>query len=171
MEQPLPLAECIEDLAQSGWGPEQWHFKWKMDGDVPVIESRDFLSRLAGRDLLREELLAGEFEGSLPEFARWLNTHRKNPTHEVLMGGEIAEGQKRGKLTIAPGTTLQQALVAFARASGVGINVVLLGSTNPLSGKLLSHPNAWEGAFIQDLAEWIPTEDELQRASGMTPPK
>jgi len=171
MEMPLPLAECIEDLAQSGWGPEQWHFKWKMDGDVPVIESRDFLSRLAGRDLLREELLAGEFEGSLPEFARWLNTHRKNPTHEVLMGGEIAEGQKRGKLTIAPGTTLQQALVAFARASGVGINVVLLGSTNPLSGKLLAHPNAWEGAFIQDLAEWIPTEDELQRASGMSPPK
>jgi hypothetical protein len=169
MEQPLPLDECLADLAQSGFGPESWHFKWKMDDGVPVIESRDFLALLAGRDLLREELLAGEFEGSLPEFTRWLNTHRKSSTHEVLMGGEIVPGQKRGKLTIAPGTTLQQALVAFARASGVSIHFVLLGSTNPLSGKLVTHPAAWQGAFVQDLAEWIPTEEELQRASGIVP--
>ncbi len=169
LEQPMPLTECLDDLAQSGWGPEHWHFKWKLSGDVPVIESRDFLSKLAGRDLLREELLAGEFEGSLPEFARWLNTHRKSPNHQVLMGGEIVAGQKRGKITIAPGTTLQQSLVAFARASGVSINFVLLGSTNPLSGKVLTHPNAWEGAFIQDLSEWIPTAEELQRASGVVP--
>jgi hypothetical protein len=169
MEQLLPLNECLDDLAASGWGADRWHFKWKMDGDVPVIESRDFLSRLAGRDLLREELLAGEFEGSLPEFTRWLNTHRKKPSNEVLMGGEIVEGQKRGKITIAPGTTLQQALVAFAKASGVSINFVLLGSVNPLSGKIVAHPNAWIGAFIQDLAEWTPTEDELQRASGVVP--
>ena len=164
-----PLNVCLDDLAASGWGPDRWHFKWKLDGDVPVIESRDFLFRLAGRDLLREELLAGEFEGSLPEFARWLNTHRKSPTREVLMGGEISEGLKRGKLTIAPGTTLQQSLVAFAKASRVSINVVLLGSTNPLSGKVLTHPNAWEGAYIQDLSEWIPTKEELQRASGIAP--
>jgi hypothetical protein len=130
-----------------------------------VIESRDFLARLAGRDLLREELLAGEFEGSLPELARWLNTHRKKPTNEVLMGGEIVEGQKRGKFTVTPGMTLQQALLAFAKSSGVAVNVVLLGPTNPVSGKLLQHPNAWQGAFLQDLAEWIPTEEELRRAS------
>ncbi len=168
-EQIVPLKACLDELAESGWGPEHWHFKWKMVDDVPVIESRDFLATLAGRDLLREELLAGEFEGSLPEFTRWLNTHRKKPTHEVLMGGEVVEGQKRGKLTIASGTTLQQALVAFAKASGVGINFVLLGSTNPLSGKIVSHPKAWQGAFVQDLAEWIPTAEELQRASGVVP--
>ena len=167
LEQQVPLEECLDDLAQSGWGPEHWHFKWKMDDGVPVIESRDYLSKLAGRDLLREELLAGEFEGSLPEFARWLNTHRKNPTKEVLMGGEIVEGQKRGKITVASGTTLQQALVMFARASGVGIHFVLLGSVNPLSGQALTHPNAWIGAYIQDLAEWIPTAEELQRSSGV----
>jgi hypothetical protein len=168
-EQIVPLKACLDELAESGWGPEHWHFRWKMVDDVPVIESRMFLYSLPGRDLLREELLAGEFEGSLPEFTRWLNTHRKNPTHEVLMGGEIVEGQKRGKITIAPGTTLQQALVAFARASGVGINFVLLGSTNPLSGKVVTHPKAWQGAFIQDLSEWIPTAEELQRASGVVP--
>ena len=165
-EQKLPLKEDLDELAQSGWGPEKWHFKWKMDGDVPVIESRDYLDRLAGRDLLRMELLAGEFEGSLPELARWINAHMKARTTEVLMGGEIAEGQRRAKLTIAPGTTVQQALVAFAKSSGVSPYVLLLGPTNPISGKLLTHPNAWRGAFVQDLSEWIPTEWELKRATG-----
>jgi hypothetical protein len=163
----VPLEACLNDLSQSGFGPENWHFKWKMDGDVPVIESRDYLSKLAGRDLLREELLAGEFEGSLPQFARWLNEHRKNPTHEVFMGGEVVEGQKRAKLTIAPGTTVQQALVDFARASRVSVYVALLGTVNPLSGKTLTHPNAWQGAFLQDLSEWTPTPEELKRATGI----
>ncbi len=162
-----PLVETIDDLAQSGWGEDRWHFKWKMDGDVPVIESRDFLNRLAGRDLLRAELLSGEFEGSLAELARWFNTHMKKTTTDVFMGGEIAEGQKRGKFTVAPGTTVQQALVAFAKASGVSPYVVLLGNYNPLSGKLIAHPNAWQGAYLQDLSEWTPTKEELKRASGV----
>lgn len=168
-EQKLPLVENLDELAQSGWGPERWHFKWKMEDGVPVIESRDYLHRLAGRDLLRGELLAGEFEGSLPEFARWANSHMKNPTREVLMGGEIVEGLPRGKITIAPGTTLQQALIAFAKSSGVSPYVVLLGGVNPLSGKQVAHPNAWQGAFLQDLSEWVPTEEELQRATGVNP--
>lgn len=168
-EQKLPLVENLDELSQSGWGPERWHFKWKMEDGVAVIESRDFLHRLAGRDLLRAELLAGEFEGSLPELARWANSHLKNPSREVLMGGEIVEGMPRGKITIAPGTTLQQALVAFAKSSGVSPYVVLLGSVNPLSGKLIAHPNAWQGAFLQDLSEWLSTEEELQRATGVNP--
>ena len=163
------LKETIDDLAESGWGPERWHFKWKMDGDVPVIESRDFLHRLAGRDLLRAELLAGEFEGSLPELARWINSHMKRRTTDVLMGGEIVEGQRRAKITIAPGTTVQQALVMFAKSSGVSAHFVLLGGVNPLSGKLIAHPNAWQGAYLQDLSEWLPTKEELQRATGYFP--
>ncbi len=166
-EQGLSLEETIEELAQSGWGPERWHFKWKLEDGVPVLESRDYLHRLAGRDLFRAELLAGEFEGSLPELARWVNAHMKKPTHEVLMGGEIVEGMPRGKMRIAPGTTLQQALVAFAKNSGVSVYVVLVGSQNPLSGKLVSNPKAWQGAFIQDLSEWKNTEEELRRASGV----
>jgi hypothetical protein len=51
----------------------------------------------------------------------------------------------------------------------VSVNFVLMGSTNPLNGKAIAHPNAWQGAFIQDLSEWIPTEEELQRASGIAP--
>lgn len=163
----MPLEPSLDELAESGFGPQSWHFKWKMQDGVPVVESKDFLYRLAGRDLLRAELLPGEFEGTLPEFARWANTHMKKPTNEVLMGGEIEEGLQRGAITIAPGTTLQQALVAFAKTSGVPVNLVLLGVVNPLSGKLISHPNAWQGAYVQDLRQWVPTEEEIRRASGI----
>ncbi len=165
----MPLRETIDELGESGFGPEQWHFRWKTIDDVPVIESRAFLHQLAGRDLLREELLAGEFEGSLPELTRWINTHRKRPTHEVLMGGEAVEGQRRGKITIAPGTTVQRALVMFAKSSAVSPYVLLVGDTNPLTGALLSDRNSWQGAFVQDLSEWLPTLADYRRA-GVTPP-
>ena len=42
----------------------------------------------------------------------------RSPTDEVLMGGEIVDGQKRGKITIAPGTTVQQAIVAVREGLG-----------------------------------------------------
>lgn len=157
----LPLVETLDDLGTSGWGPEAWHFKWKMEDGVPVIESSRFLYNLQGRDLFRDELLAGEFEGSLPELARWINTHFKKPSGAVLMGGEIVDGLPRGKITVAPGTTVQQALVQFAKASGVAAYVVVLDMTNPLSGKLVTHPNVWRGAYLEDLAEWTPTPEQI----------
>jgi hypothetical protein len=152
----MPLVETLDDLGQSGWGPESWHFKWKMQDGLPVIESSRFLYMLAGRDLLRQELLGGDFEGSLPEFARWLNSHLKNAGSDVLMGGEIAPDLPRTSLTIASGTTVQQALVEFAKASKISPYVTLLDLTNPISGKQVAHPNAWKGAYLQDLAEWLP---------------
>ena len=144
----LELVATLDDLGASGWGPDRWHFKWHDVDGVPVIESSRFLF------FLRAELLAGEFEGSLPEFARWLNTHQKNPSGEVLMGGEIVEGQPRAKLTIASGTTVQAALIAFAKASGVSPAIAVLDMANPVTGKLGTHPNAWRGAYLQDLSEW-----------------
>jgi hypothetical protein len=119
-----------------------------------VIESARFLFFLRGRDLFRSELLAGEFEGSLPELARWINTHQKNPNGEVLMGGEIVEGLPTAKLKIEPGTTVFDALIEFAKASGVSANVSVLDMANPVTGKMGVHPNAWRGAYLQDLGEW-----------------
>jgi hypothetical protein len=152
----LPLVETLDALGASGWGPTVWHFKWQMADGVPVIESNRFLFMLAGRDLLREELLAGEFDGSLPELARWANAHRKKPTPDVLMGGEIAPGQPRGRFTVASGMTVQQALVAFAKASGISPYVALLDLTSALSGEQVTHPHLWAGAYLMDLGEWLP---------------
>jgi hypothetical protein len=150
----LELVATLDDLGASGWGPERWHFKWKDVEGVPVIESARFLFFLRGRDLFRSELLAGEFEGSLPELARWINTHQKNPNGEVLMGGEIVEGLPTAKLKIEPGTTVFDALIEFAKASGVSANVSVLDMANPVTGKMGVHPNAWRGAYLQDLGEW-----------------
>jgi len=150
----LELVATLDDLGASGWGPDHWHFKWKEENGVPVVESARFLFFLRGRDLFRAELLSGEFEGSLPELARWINTHQKSPTGEVLMGGEIVEGLPRAKLTIAPGTTVLDALIQFAKASGVSPTIAVLDMANPVTGKIGTHPNAWRGAYLQDLAEW-----------------
>lgn len=150
----LELVATLDDLAASGWGPDHWHFKWKEQDGVPVVESARFLFFLRGRDLFRAELLSGEFEGSLPELARWINTHQKSPSGEVLMGGEIVEGLPRAKLTIAPGTTVLDALIQFAKASGVSPTIAVLDMANPVTGKIGTHPNAWRGAYLQDLAEW-----------------
>jgi hypothetical protein len=152
----MPLVETLDELGASGWGPESWHFKWKMEDGVPVIESSRFLYMLAGRDLFREELLGGDFEGTLPEFARWVNAHMKNPSGDVLMGGEITPDQPRTSLTIASGTTVQQALIEFTKASKISPYVALLDLTNPVSGQQVAHPHAWKGAYLQDLAEWLP---------------
>ncbi len=157
VDTPLPLKETLDDLGDSGWGPEVWHFKWRMDDGVPVIESRHFLNVLAGRDIFRAELLAGEFEGSLAELARWINAHLRNPSGEILMGGEIVEGQPRGKFTVPSGMTVTQALIAFTKSSQVSPYVTLLDLLNPLSGQQVTHPHAWKGAYIQDLADWLPS--------------
>jgi hypothetical protein len=150
----LELVATLDDLGASGWGADRWHFKWKTVDGLPVIESARFLFFLRGRDLFRAEVLAGEFEGSLPELARWINTHQKKPTGEVLMGGEIVEGLPTAKLVIEPGSTVLDVLVDFAKASGVSPHVAVLDMAHPVTGKLGTHPNAWRGAYLQDLAEW-----------------
>jgi hypothetical protein len=153
----LPLAATLDELGASGWGPTIWYFKWKDVDGVPLLESDRYLYSIQGRELFREELLAGEFEGTLGDLARWINTHRKSASDSVLMGGEIVEGQPRAKLTIAPGTTVQQALVAFAKASGVSQYAVVLDMLSPVSGKQVAHPNAWHGAYLQELSDWMQT--------------
>ena len=84
----LPLDETLNNLAQSGFGPAAWHFHWKDVDGVPVLMTNHFLYYLRGRDILGKTLLPGEFEGSLPELARWINSHVKDPN------GESADGRR-----------------------------------------------------------------------------
>ena len=150
----LPLDQTLNDLSQSGFGPTKWHFKWKNVDGVPVVMTNHFLYYLRGRDLLTRTLLSGEFEGSLPELARWINSHMKDSNGEVLMGGEIVEGQPRGKVKAEAGTTVAQALEQFAKTSRTSPYVIILDMQNPITGGLIENPRAWHGAYLQDLAEW-----------------
>lgn len=155
MDPKLPLAETLDELGASGWGPTVWYFKWKMLDGVPLLQSDRYLYSIHGRELFREELLAGEFEGTLGDLARWINTHRKSASDAVLMGGEIVEGQPRAKLTIAPGTTVEEAMVAFAKATGVSQYAVVLDMWSAVSGKQVVHPHTWRGAYLQYLSDWV----------------
>jgi len=150
----LPLNQTLDNLAQSGFGPSSWHFKWKEIDGVPVLMTNHFLYYLRGRDLLSRTLLPGDFEGSLPELARWINTHVKDANGEVLMGGEIVDGQPRGQVKAEAGTTVAQAIEQFARSSRTSPYVIVLDLQNPFTGTFIDHPRAWRGAYLQDLAEW-----------------
>lgn len=161
-----PLKETLDGLAASGFGPAAWHFHWREEDGVPVVRSSHFLGFLRGRDFLSAPLLAGEFEGSLPELARWLNAHQKSPNGQVMMGGEITDGMAKGRIRIESGETVHQALIAFAKASGVSPYVIVLDMWNPLTGALLQNPRVWSGAYLQDLAEWH-TQPGDERAKGV----
>jgi len=165
----MPLEDLLNNLSQSGFGPASWHFRWRMEDGVPVIRTNAFLYFLRGRDIFSAELLPGDFEGSLPEFARWVNTHQRHPSGEVLMGGEITDGMARGKVHAEAGQTVHDALVAFAKSSGVSPYVVVLEMQSPISNQMSQQPHAWRGAFLQDLSEWV-SKPEDEPALGMTHP-
>src|SRR5258706_5440892 len=132
----LPLKESLDNLAASGFGPASWHFHWREEDGVPVVRSSHFLYFLRGRDLISAPLLGGEFEGSLPELARWINAHQKSPTGEGLMGGEITEGQPRAKIKIDSGETGAQAVLASAKRAGRAPYVLCRDMQNPSTGTL-----------------------------------
>lgn len=166
-----PLKESLDNLGASGFGPASWHFHWREEDGVPVVRTNHFLFYLRGRDLISAPLLGGEFEGSLPELARWINTHQKSPNGEVLMGGEIAAGMPTAKLKIESGETVHQALLAFAKASGTSPYVLVLDMQNPFTGVLIQDPRAWSGAYLQDLSEWHSRPGDESALGIVTHPK
>jgi hypothetical protein len=150
----LPLQEALQNMSGTGWGPQAYQYKFREEEGLPVLRTNHFLYYLRGRDFLSAPLLAGDFEGSLPELARWINSHQKSSTGDVLMGGEIADGMPKGKIHVESGETLHQALLAFAKASQSSPYVIVQDMQNPLSGQMVERPGAWHGAFLMNLAEW-----------------
>ncbi|MFI5314757.1 MAG: hypothetical protein ACHQ6T_03590 [Myxococcota bacterium] len=161
--------ETLDVLAASGFGPGSWHFHWREEDGVPVLRTNHFLYYLRGRDMISAPLLGGDFEGSLPELARWINSHWKSPAGDVFMGGEITDGMPKGKVHVESGETVDQVLVAFAKSSGVSPYVLVLDLLNPFSGVMVEHPRSWRGAYLQDLSEWR-SHPEDDRVNGVLPP-
>jgi hypothetical protein len=158
----LPRDETLNNLSQSGFGPGSWHFHWKDIDGVPVLMTNHFLYYLRGRDILGKKLLPGEFNGSLPELARWINSHVKDPNGEVLMGGEIVDGQAKGVVKADANTTVAQAIEQFAKSSRTSPYVIVLDLQNPFTGNFIEQPRAWRGAYLQDLAEWRSQPGDLR---------
>ena len=141
----LPRDETLDNLSQSGFGPASWHFHWKDVDGVPVLMTNHFLYYLRGRDILGRTLLPGEFEGSLPELARWINSHVKDPSGDVLMGGEIVDGQPKGVVKAEAKTTVAQAIERFAKTSRTPPLRDHPRPAEPVHGPRSSIIRAWRG--------------------------
>ncbi|MCP5065666.1 MAG: hypothetical protein GY946_03795 [bacterium] len=152
-----PSMSMVETLDQyrllTGKGGDPL-FEYEMELGVQVLRTRHFLGRLSGRAFLRSELNGGHFEGTLPELARWIHAHYKEPKGRYLMAGEIVEGAKRASFDVADGATPIDVLNQFAAESSSGVYLVALELTDPVSGEPVQHPHAWSGAFLQDLSDW-----------------
>ena len=85
------------------------------------------------------------------------------------MGGEITDGMAKGKVHAEPGQTVHDALLQFAKSSGVSPYVVVLDMQSPFSNQMVENARAWRGAFLQDLSEWL-SKPEDEMALGMTHP-
>jgi hypothetical protein len=118
------------ELLKQGRAQRPDHFSYALDGAVPVVRSRHYDAQAGGAELLERRLPGGSFEGSLPSYCRWLNRQLGDAVPRLL-GGEPGPDAPVASLELRPGTTLYEALMQFAVASGVGINVVLRDPMNP----------------------------------------
>ena len=125
--------------------------RWTEDDGVYVVKRRSFQFFITGHDLLAEKVRGGSFEGRLGDLIRWLNTNRRSPSPRVLMGGEITADAPVAKFEIDDGTSVQQALVQYARVTGDGWNLVIRDSTDPMRPLT----GTWSGAYVTRLSDWL----------------
>ncbi len=129
-------------------------FRWEERDGVYVIWAEGFDRFPWLGDILKEELRAGEFRGTIFELSRWLTAHRTGSVERQIVGGEIVRGMPEATIQVEPGTTIGQVLFEFARATNRGYYLVIFDNLNPKKPY-----EGWRGAFLSDLAEWgeLPT--------------
>ena len=151
-----PARAAVGALAWGGVQHEEDDYTWEWLDGVIRVSSRFYSFNLPGQDLLNDTVTGGRFEGTLPELARWINENRSKPPTKVLMGGEITGKGPASKLEIAEGTTVEEALLDFARASGAGWNLVIVDALTPDASVRELPANAWLGAYLMPLESWAP---------------
>lgn len=155
-----PDYEFVENMDSMGKNKLEggFNFSWSMQDGVAVVRSSRMELFVSGHDLLHESLSGGRFSGTLSEFVRWLTAHRVEPSERRLMAGEITGEGARGELEIADGTTVQQALIDFARAADEGLYYLIMES-DQVDPQAAASPTASQGAFISRLDDWMNPAD------------
>jgi hypothetical protein len=151
-----PVQESVEVLAWAGVRSSLGDYEWEWQDGIMKITSQHYLYFLPGRDLVRDTVTGGVFEGNLAELARWINQNRSTPPGKVLMGGEITGEEPRARLEIAEGSSVETVLTDFARASGAGWNLTIVDALTPDESAKPLPENAWRGAHLTPLKAWLP---------------
>ena len=133
-------------------GRHRW-FLWEREGERVIVRSRTFLSDPSNSLLLDEKVHGGHFEGALADLAGFLNANRIETSPHALLGGEVIDGLPRAKLDIPEGSTVAEALYAFAEKTGVGFYYVLLDFTSRVRDRELPE-HTWRGAWVSSVVEW-----------------
>ncbi|MFQ5513852.1 MAG: hypothetical protein ACE5FG_05385 [Myxococcota bacterium] len=173
----LDFEESLRLLAKPPPTSSLADFSWERRDRVVLLTSQFYEYYLPGRDLLRSELQGGAFEGTLAELARWLNESRKGSVRKVLMGGEILRDAPRARIEVPEGASVEEALLAFAHASGDGWVIVIVDAFTPEASAQKIPPGDWRGAYLTRLQPWMAeirppgVADEPERPpTGAAPP-
>ncbi len=149
-EPPGTPAEVLDILKTRLDGPNI--FRWEEKDGIYRIHTRGFDYYLTGRDILEDVVRGGSFEGTLQDLARWLEKQRMNPTGKKIWAGEFLPDAKSASIEVAEGSTVEEVLNQFAKASGEGWYFVARGGYTPGEEGHVS----WEGAYLTHLKEWGP---------------
>jgi hypothetical protein len=148
-----PVADSLDNLSRRG---RIEYYSWEWEGDIAVVRSRVFRRVPKKLSFVLKTLRGGVFSGTLGEFARFINSNLEEPGPEIVMGGEILPGDRVGTVEIAPGTTIEQALLQFAQASGSCWYWVSLDRFDPLKlqfGEVLPE-HSFVGGFLRPIDRW-----------------
>jgi hypothetical protein len=144
------VPEILDVLRSRFDGPDI--FRWEERDGLYRVHTRGFDYYLTGRDILEDVVRGGSFEGSLHDLARWLEKQRMNPTGKKIWAGEFLPDAKTGRIEVSEGTTVEEVLNQFAKATGAGWFFVARGGYTPSEEGHVP----WEGAFLTSLREWGP---------------
>jgi hypothetical protein len=146
----VSLEESLDQLAAAHMPRSAPPFRWEMrDGVVWIrTEGLDRLPWLA--EVLDDTVPGGVFEGTLPELGRFLTSQLEETSGRRIVGGEITGEGPAAKITFEAGTTVEDALLRFARESGSSCYLVIYDRFRPTA----PHPEPWHGGFLSDLVEW-----------------
>jgi hypothetical protein len=148
-----PPEQSLDTLART----EIYHFyDWEKVGDIGVVRSTHFQEYPIKTGFVSRKLRGGSFSGTLGDFARFLTRNLEEPAVEVIMAGEILPNDPVTQVEIPAGSTIEQALVEWAKASGTCWYWVSLDRLDPIQTPIPQAlpEHSFVGAFVSPTAYW-----------------
>lgn len=156
----LPLEESLEYIQTL---PDKTKmFTWEQREDVLLVRSRLFSDYIIKGSLLRQKVRGGHVDGTLGDVTRFLNSHYVEPTGEILLGGEILDGDPIVHLEIAPDSSVEDVLLQYANAAGDCWNYVAVEQRQiefKLEIKADLPEFAFVGAVVSRTSRWAADPD------------
>jgi hypothetical protein len=141
-------------------GPKEPKYQWERRDGIIYMRSYLYDYEDKGEGILRAKVHGGSFRGSFPEYARWLNSNLATDTKQVLMAGEIDGDEPAFSLEVQEGWTVEEALLAFTKATGAGWVFIaqerLTPSDTPDKPK---SKGGWGGGYLTLLSRWFAEAD------------